>query len=59
MEELSRKIGLALLDFHDTMLSLNNISDLREREGKKAVKVIMSINDIEAIFTEELEKIKI
>lgn len=50
MTELSKQIGLALIDFYDAMKKLESISDYQEREGKKATKLIMTTNDIEKII---------
>lgn len=50
MTELSKQIGLSLHEFYDTMKQLEKISDYQEREGKKATKLIMTINDIERII---------
>lgn len=47
MTELSKQIGLALAEFYKTMQEIEKISDYQEREGKKATKLIMTINDIE------------
>lgn len=52
MTELSKKIGLCLSEFYKTMQDIEKISDYREREGKKATKLIMTINDIERIINE-------
>lgn len=52
MTELSRKIGLVLGGYYKTMQGIEKISDYQEREGKKATKLIMTINDIERIINE-------
>lgn len=50
MTEVTRKTLLALVEFYDTMKKLESIESYQEREGKKATKLIMTCNDIEAIF---------
>ncbi len=55
MKELERKIGVELCEYYGTMKTIDKISDYQEREGKKAVKLIMTINDINRIIEEEVK----
>lgn len=48
-----KAIGIELIHFYSTMKSLEKIEDEKERKGKQATLLIMSINDISAIFTKE------
>lgn len=43
----SQSVGNALIEFYETMKSLENDP---HRGGKQATKIVMTINDIEDIF---------
>ena len=47
LEEPSKSIGNALIEFYETMKSLEKDE---HRGGKQATKIVMTINDIEEIF---------
>lgn len=53
LEEPAKSIGLALIEFYDTMKALEKDP---ARGGKQATKIVMTMNDIEHIIQKEVEK---
>lgn len=50
LEELEKSIGEILIRYEDSIESIKKITDYQEREGKRAVRLIMAINDIKALI---------
>ena len=55
LDEPSKSIGEALLEFYDTMKGLEKDE---HSGGKQATKIVMTINDIQTVVAEELEQWK-
>lgn len=50
LTEQTKAIGIILIAFYDTMQELEKITDIKQREQKKAVRLIMAINDLELLI---------
>ena len=48
MPELTKEIGFILIDFYETMKSLEKDN---EKRGKQATCIVMAVNDIKTIIT--------
>lgn len=50
IEIIDKLIARILFQYEDSMKNLEKISEYQEREGKKAVRLIMFINDIKKLI---------